>query len=107
MLNADGLNVGQMVCSTLGRDKGKVYVVIGLAEKNRLLLADGRTRKIENPKKKNIKHLRKLSVNCTEGTKKALKPKFTNSDIVKCIDKYRCVIGEVFDGGRVREVVID
>ncbi len=47
---------GQVVKSLAGRDKGKLYLVIGFAE-NKVLLADGRCRKISNPKKKNPKHL--------------------------------------------------
>lgn len=50
------LETGQVVKSLAGRDKGRLYVIIGFAG-NRALLADGRCRTVNNPKKKNLKHL--------------------------------------------------
>jgi len=47
---------GQLVKSLVGRDKGKHYLIIGF-EASRVLLADGRIRSINRPKKKNPKHL--------------------------------------------------
>lgn len=48
---------GQLVCSNAGRDRGHHYIVVGL-EDGRVLVADGKTRKLENPKRKNPMHLR-------------------------------------------------
>lgn len=50
------LKIGQLVKSLSGRDKEKLYMVIGFSE-NRVLLADGRTRTVNKPKPKNKKHL--------------------------------------------------
>ncbi|MBM7853848.1 ribosomal protein L14E/L6E/L27E [Desulfohalotomaculum tongense] len=77
--------VGQLVCSTAGRDKGKLYLVIGSAEDNRVWVADGSVRRVENPKKKNIKHLRKLPfiAGIPAGGK------IRNGDIRDSITKYR------------------
>jgi large subunit ribosomal protein L14e len=47
---------GQLVKSLQGRDKGNHYLVIGF-EGERVLLADGRGRSVDRPKKKNPKHL--------------------------------------------------
>lgn len=55
------LVVGQLVKSLSGRDKGKHYLVIGFAG-DRVLLADGRSRKVSNPKQKNNKHLQPYRV---------------------------------------------
>ncbi len=55
------LEMGQLVKSISGRDKGKLYLVIGFAGE-RVLLADGRSRKVSNPKKKNSKHLQPYRV---------------------------------------------
>lgn len=44
-----------IVKSTAGRDKGKYFFVLEV-EEDFLLLADGKTRKIENPKRKKRKH---------------------------------------------------
>jgi ribosomal protein L14E/L6E/L27E len=50
------LEVGQLVKSLSGRDKGKIYLVTGIKD-NRVLLADGRTRTLKKPKQKSRKHL--------------------------------------------------
>jgi ribosomal protein L14E/L6E/L27E len=47
---------GDVVKSLKGRDKGCIYVVINV-ENGMAELANGRNRKVENPKKKNAKHL--------------------------------------------------
>ena len=51
------LSVGQLVTSRAGRDSGRKYVVIGFDESGYVLVADGMIRKINRPKRKNIKHL--------------------------------------------------
>ena len=48
--------IGTVVFSKAGRDKGLAMVVLGVDE-NYLLLADGKLRTLENPKKKKIKHV--------------------------------------------------
>lgn len=50
------VKIGQVVRSKRGRDVGKYYVVVG-KEKDLVFLADGNVRRIEAPKKKNIKHI--------------------------------------------------
>jgi ribosomal protein L14E/L6E/L27E len=47
---------GRLVRSKSGRDKGRYYLVLA-EERDRLYLADGRRRGIENPKRKNIRHI--------------------------------------------------
>lgn len=51
---------GQIVLSLAGRDSGRLYVVLG-REGERFLLADGRHRRLQDPKRKNGKHLEKRS----------------------------------------------
>lgn len=51
------LQVGCLVSSTKGRDKGRFYLVVGCDGLPRVHVADGEGRKVENPKQKNIKHL--------------------------------------------------
>ena len=48
---------GNIVLSKAGRDKGKYFVVLGVIDDNFVLIADGDLRKVDNPKKKKIKHL--------------------------------------------------
>lgn len=50
-------SLGQIVKSSSGRDAGMIYLVIKSEEKN-VFLADGRTRRFKNPKKKNIRHVK-------------------------------------------------
>lgn len=52
---------GQLAQSLQGRDKGKYYIVAS-ASGNRVNLVDGKTRKLLNPKVKNLKHLYFLPV---------------------------------------------
>ncbi len=49
--------VGMVVTSRAGRDTGDRYVVIGAAGADTVLVADGRRRGTERPKRKNVKHL--------------------------------------------------
>ncbi len=48
---------GQLVESRSGRDSGRVYLVMEVVDDKYVLVADGVMRRVENPKKKNVKHL--------------------------------------------------
>ncbi len=48
--------IGQVMCSKAGRDK-ETFMVITATDGDALLLADGKHRPLERPKRKNIKHL--------------------------------------------------
>lgn len=52
------IELGRIVMSQAGRDKGRFMIVVGIIDTNYVYVADGSLRKIENPKKKNIKHLK-------------------------------------------------
>ena len=47
---------GQVVMSKAGHDKGDLLLAVGL-KGDRILVCDGRQRKLEKPKEKNPKHL--------------------------------------------------
>lgn len=49
---------GAIVRSICGKDKDKFLVVLVMDEKGNALVSDGNKRPIENPKRKNPKHLR-------------------------------------------------
>jgi len=51
------LEIGQVVRSKAGRDKGKVFLILEILDEQHVLIVDGDMRKLENPKKKKIKHL--------------------------------------------------
>ncbi len=48
---------GEIVVSTAGRDKGKYYIVTKV-KSDYLLLADGAKKRLDNPKRKNLKHVK-------------------------------------------------
>lgn len=47
---------GRIVKAKAGRDKDRYFAVVG-AENEQILIADGKTRKLATPKRKNVKHL--------------------------------------------------
>ena len=51
--------VSDVVLSTTGRDKGKMFYVIGI-EDDYLLLANGKDRTLDKPKRKKQKHVQKV-----------------------------------------------
>ncbi len=50
------LKEGQVVRSLRGHDKGELFAVAGIANK-KVFLCDGKSRKLEKPKEKNVKHV--------------------------------------------------
>lgn len=56
----DSLNpvIGRVVFSKAGRDKGKIFIVVGIVNEDFVLIADGDLRPMERPKKKRLKHLK-------------------------------------------------
>lgn len=49
--------LGRVVLSKQGHDKGKPFLVVGLLDEKYVLIADGDSRKLAKPKKKQVKHL--------------------------------------------------
>ena len=52
--------IGAVVQSKTGRDRYRLYVIVGVTEDGRALIANGRLHTLEKPKKKNLRHLRVL-----------------------------------------------
>ena len=81
-----------IVRSDAGRDKGKLFVVRAV-EGEYLLLADGKSRKVESPKRKKRRHV--LFVAADENRlsdKMKSEEKITNSELRRTLAAYR---GEV------------
>lgn len=57
MNNTFSIEVGQIVKSKVGRDAGRIFLVFKVIDDDYLYLVDGSLRKLNNPKKKKIKHL--------------------------------------------------
>jgi ribosomal protein L14E/L6E/L27E len=78
-----------IVRSDAGRDKGKLFVVLD-TEGEYLLLADGRSRKVETPKRKKRRHV--LFVSAEENrlsVKINSNEKITNSELRRTLAAYR------------------
>lgn len=52
------IDVGYVVQSSAGRDKGRYYTVIAVVDRDFVRVCDGETRTQDNPKRKRIKHLK-------------------------------------------------
>lgn len=59
---ASSLHLGQVVKSRSGRDKDRYFVIIGMEGDQYLFLADGDLRRMDNPKKKKMKHVARLNI---------------------------------------------
>jgi ribosomal protein L14E/L6E/L27E len=57
MDSTSGVTVGQVVKSRAGRDKGRIFLVLDIIDDDHVTIVDGDLRKLDNPKKKKIKHL--------------------------------------------------
>lgn len=57
MIRTSDIRVGQVVKSKAGRDKDDFFVVLEVVDDQYLSLVNGTRRKLENPKRKKIKHL--------------------------------------------------
>ena len=54
------ISKSDIIESLAGRDKGKYFYVMDV-EDNYVLIADGKGRKLENPKRKKLKHVRRVA----------------------------------------------
>ncbi len=56
---------GDVCISLQGRDAGQIYAVVGVTP-GYVYLADGQYKKLDGPKKKNIKHVRLMNISLTK-----------------------------------------
>ncbi len=72
---------GSLVKATAGHNIGKYFVVVKV-EGGFAYISDGKERKLENPKKKNVKHIAKTCevINLQEITNKKLKKLLSEYD---------------------------
>lgn len=78
--------IGQIVISTAGRDKGLKFIVLCIIDDKYVYISDGDVRKLEKPKKKKLKHLKKLNY-VAEDIKDKLESsgKLSNNEIRKLL----------------------
>ena len=78
-----------IVQSDAGRDKGKLFFVLDV-EGEYLLLADGKSRKVEAPKRKKRRHVRFVSLKETRVSAKITgEEKITNSELRRALAVFR------------------
>ena len=78
------MNRGTVVKSIAGRDAGRFLVVVS-CEADRILVADGKVRKLADPKHKNIRHLQTTQQNIDLDqirSDKALRKALTMLDLI-------------------------
>lgn len=63
-MTREPITVGRVVRSKAGRDKGRLFLVVGVLDDAHLLIADGDLRKLEKPKKKKLRHLTATAAEC-------------------------------------------
>jgi ribosomal protein L14E/L6E/L27E len=77
-----------VVRSDAGRDRGKLFYVLGV-EGEYLLLADGKTRKVEAPKRKKRKHVLFVAAEDNRLSEKIkCEEKVTNSELRRALAAY-------------------
>ncbi len=80
---------GDIVYSKAGRDKDKPFVVLSVSDSQYAMLADGRLRPVDKPKKKKIKHLLKSGhVAAGIAEKLAAGMKVTNPDLKRVLAEF-------------------
>lgn len=82
------IRVGSIVRSIAGRDVGKIYLVKKIIDKNFIELVDGRSKTLQNPKRKRIKHIENtLLINEAIGSKIIDGYKVFDSEIYSALNK--------------------
>lgn len=81
-VNAVEIIQGTVVLSKAGHDRDGIFAVIGFADGNHALIADGKQRLIEKPKKKKLKHLEPI------GKLEQTNPTQTNRQLKKALKAF-------------------
>ncbi len=78
--------LGQVVYSKAGRDEGRIFIITGIIDDKYVYVSDGDLRRLENPKKKKIKHLAITTLNIEFLAQKLNSGiKVSNADIRKAL----------------------
>ena len=82
--------IGFLASSKAGHDKNKVYVIIS-EEMEYVWVADGKTKSVEKPKKKNKKHIQVIKYFYSEEIKSSLlaNRKVTDLEIMMILKNYK------------------
>ena len=80
--------VGQIVISKSGRDKGMIFIVLS-TEGEYLYLADGKLRSMLKPKKKKLKHVQPTKTISALTVQAISSGRLLDSDLRKAIAEFR------------------
>jgi ribosomal protein L14E/L6E/L27E len=85
MMDCDNLT-GRIATSCAGRDKGRSFIIVGVFDNQHVYIADGSLRKLENPKKKKLRHLKVHDI-VVEGIRTKIndKKQVFNAEIRNCL----------------------
>lgn len=83
------LQVGQIVRSKAGHDKGQVLMVSRIVDAKHVMVVDGRTRTLEKPKKKRVIHLQPFRRVLEDLSAQQQGPDFTNAWIRKALKPFQ------------------
>ncbi|MBP5384941.1 MAG: KOW domain-containing RNA-binding protein [Lachnospiraceae bacterium] len=68
---------GYLARSLAGHDKGTLYIIIEETD-DHVMLADGRYKTLEKPKRKNRKHIQLIRTQCPTDSNEAIKHSISN-----------------------------
>ena len=88
------IRLSDVVRATAGRDKDKLFFVVGM-EDGMVFLADGKGRRLEAPKRKKLKHVRlEARRDCRAAVKLQSGAKVTNSELRRALAEFSAESGE-------------
>lgn len=86
----EAYKIGDIVLATAGRDEKRFFVVISVIDESYVMIADGKSRRSESPKKKKVKHIKLVRKADKESLDMFLKNgRYSNSGLRKIIDEYK------------------
>ena len=81
--------IGDIIRALAGRDEDRMFIVVGVMDKDYVLIANGRSRRVDSPKKKKIRHIKLLREAGGDFNIKDLKGgRFTNLIVRNIITEY-------------------
>lgn len=101
-MSTEGLRLGQLVSSRAGRDADRYFALLEVLDDRFVAIADGDRRKVEKPKKKNIRHLIIHRAVLPEIEQKLLIGEYpTNAEVKRALETFvRGLAGEESAGRR-------
>ena len=79
---------GQVVRAIAGRDRGNIFLVFEVLDAKHVLIVDGKSRRLERPKKKRIIHLQAFNVFMEDFETVKKSRTFNNAHIKKYLSAY-------------------